>query len=903
MIGTTLAHYRIDARIGEGGMGVVYRALDTHLDRRVAIKVLRAEAVADPDRKKRFIQEARLASSLSHPNIITIYDIACAEGVDYIAMEYVAGRTLDQVIGRRGLPCVEALKYAIPVAAALARAHKAGIVHRDLKPANIIVGDDGIVKVLDFGLAKLIEASGDEGGATASIQNSPRTEEGAIVGTAAYMSPEQVAGCGADERADIFAFGCVLYEMLTGERAFHGQNKISTLSAILHKEPQPLHALAGTIPPELERLVERCLRKDPGRRIQHMDDVKLTLEDLRQDSESGRTAVPGSAPPRRPLALWAVVAAALVASAIGAWTLWPRRADTSSGPILHRLTSDAGLATDPAISRDGKLVAFASDRAGEGNLDIWVMQRAGGTVARSRLTHHEADDSQPEFSPDGSQIAFRSEREGGGIYIVSTLGGEAQLAAPRGYNPRFSPDGKRIACWDGAIGTFLSSASFVVPVAGGSPRRLLPDWGRVTAPTWSPDGKSILFSGVRQLGPRLNEEYDWWVTPADGGGAVRTGLAALLRARKMNPTVLPSVWIGDTILFSLRLGDSVNIWQVSISPRTFQVSDLRRLTAGSGNESSPSMAGDTVVYAELSETTYLWSLPLSRSGLAGGELQRLTNDAAQDWRPRLPRDGSFTVFQSTRSGNVDLWRRDLATGKETALTATPNAEFWPVVRPDGGAVAYTTGYTPSGEIRMVPAAGGISTVLCADCGRPESWSPDGRYLLYHLGDSRQSVKTGLLDTTTGAQTLIAEKSGKDLNAPRFSPDGKWIVFYERVSPQTRRIWVLPFHGTAAIPETDWIPITAGDGLDREPRWSADGNALYYTSMRDGFLCIWMQRLQPATKRPNGEPVAVLHLHRARLSARAPDAMGMECTADRMILSLEERGGSIWQASFARSSPR
>src|SRR5688572_10876857 len=243
MIGQTLGHYRNESKLGEGGMGVVYRAFDTHLDRAVAIKVLRPDATASPDRKRRFVQEAKSASALNHPGIVHIYDIDSVNlpdgPTDFIAMEFVPGKTLDQYIGKSGLSLNEALKYGIQIADALARAHAAGIVHRDLKPANIIVADDGRVKLLDFGLAKLTEAiDGDPEGATATAaQKNPQTEEGAILGTVAYMSPEQAEGRKVDLRSDIFSFGSVLYEMVTGRRAFEGTNKISTLGAILHTEP------------------------------------------------------------------------------------------------------------------------------------------------------------------------------------------------------------------------------------------------------------------------------------------------------------------------------------------------------------------------------------------------------------------------------------------------------------------------------------------------------------------------------------------------------------------------------------------------------------------------------------------------------------------------------------------
>jgi serine/threonine protein kinase len=256
VLGQTLSHYRLESKLGEGGMGVVYRASDTHLDRPVAIKLLPREAVANPDRKRRFVQEAKTASALRHPNIVHIYDINTADGIDFIAMEYVEGKTLADLIGRKGLKLIDALTYAIQIADALAAAHAAGIVHRDLKPSNIIVTGNGLVKVLDFGLAKLAAATKDENSASTETIR-PVTEEGTIIGTVAYMSPEQAEGGNIDARSDIFSFGSVLYEMVTGRLPFQRETKISTLAAILHEEPRPIRAISDVLPPDLEKIIAR----------------------------------------------------------------------------------------------------------------------------------------------------------------------------------------------------------------------------------------------------------------------------------------------------------------------------------------------------------------------------------------------------------------------------------------------------------------------------------------------------------------------------------------------------------------------------------------------------------------------------------------------------------------------
>jgi len=287
VIGKTLGHYQVIEKVGEGGMGVVYKARDLHLSRLVALKVLPQEKVSDPERKRRFVKEARAASALNHPNIITVYDIDKEGAIDYMAMEYVSGQTLSQLIAGKGLQISNALKYAVQIADALAKAHAAGIVHRDLKPGNIMVTDDGLVKVLDFGLAKLTQSKEqDPLGATVTAE--PTTQQGVIVGTMNYMSPEQCQGKEIDARSDIFSFGVVLYEMVTGRQAFRGETGASTMAAILERDPTPPGEIVRDLPPEIERLITQCLRKDTDRRIQHMVDVKLSLLDLKEDSDSGR---------------------------------------------------------------------------------------------------------------------------------------------------------------------------------------------------------------------------------------------------------------------------------------------------------------------------------------------------------------------------------------------------------------------------------------------------------------------------------------------------------------------------------------------------------------------------------------------------------------------------------------
>src|SRR5436190_2180065 len=391
MLGRQIAQYRIESEAGAGGMGVVYRAVDVDLKRPVAIKVLNAAALVDPDRKRRFVQEAQAASALNHPDIVTIYQIGSDGPADFIAMEFVTGRPLGEVIAGRPLPLADVLRYGARIAGALAAAHRAGIVHRDLKPANVMVTEKGGIKLLDFGVAKLLEPSTAETALTGPT--AAQTRSGLVIGTFAYMSPEQARGDAVDARSDIYAFGVLLHEMITGRR------------------PSDTPALPSTTPRDLQRIVSRCLKNDRDERFQAMDDVRMALEDV----EIAPAAVVSTAAVRtsraRPLLIAALIGVTAAAAAGLVWRLRPPA--PAVGPVLTRLTVDSGLTTDPVLSPDGRFIAFASDRAGDGNLDIWIRQVAGGEPVR--LTTNPADDIEPSFSPDGSTVAFRSEREGGGI--------------------------------------------------------------------------------------------------------------------------------------------------------------------------------------------------------------------------------------------------------------------------------------------------------------------------------------------------------------------------------------------------------------------------------------------------------------------------------------------------------
>jgi eukaryotic-like serine/threonine-protein kinase len=575
LTGRKLGRYQTVEKIGSGGMGMVYKAIDTDLDRPVAIKVLRPE-VASPEYQRRFVLEAKTASALNHPNIVTVYEIGEADGVTFIAMEYVVGKRLDELIGPRGLPMGLTLQYAIQVADALAAAHVAGIIHRDIKPGNIMINPRGQVKVLDFGLAKLAElaVAGDQ---TISMGASTVTAMGMIVGTLAYMSPEQIEGKKIDTRSDVFSFGVVLYEMATGKRAFEHDNAVSTIIAIAGREPTPIREMIPNSSLGLEAIVTRCLRKDAGQRYQKLEDVRDDLEELREGPRfRPKSVFRAMVSQSRAYRSWWIVAACVLVAGGAFWALlpWIRKSTSPRAELrLERLTADRGISAYPALSADGKLLAYASDRGGNGNLDIFVQQV--GESNPIRVTQDPSDESEPSFSPDGSQIAYHAEGDNAGVWTVPSLGGAPRLIARSGRRPMFSPNGKQILYWVGS-GT---GKVYLVDAAGGKPRELDAKLDSARYPVWSPDGNGILLLGTKLAKNKGTqaEVSDWWVVPAEGGEAVpcsalgvfqKAGMAAPLLDRYISP----DAWTPQNeVIFSARLGGTTNIWKIAIAPGSHQV--------------------------------------------------------------------------------------------------------------------------------------------------------------------------------------------------------------------------------------------------------------------------------------------------------------------------------------------
>jgi len=612
-----------------------------------------------------------------------------------------------------------------------------------------------------------------------------------------------------------------------------------------------------------------------------------------------------------------LAAAVLVLLLLGSFLLWwsLRRPTPLSQPLLTRLTSDTGLTTDAVISPDGKLIAYASDRGGS-NLDIWVRQVSGGDPIQ--LTRDPADDHQPAFSPDGGQIVFRSEREGGGIYIISALGGDDRPLTSKGRNPRFSPAGDWIAYWVGPVAGYPLGAQagkiFLIPPTGGNPKQIDPP-GILAAgcPIWSPDGSHLLFYGSdSSLLAVWFPTADWWVWPLAGGNAVKTGAFDVFAAQNINLTLpglipAPAEWMDDQVFFSAKAGDSVSLWQVSISPKNWRImAPARRLTTGSGLDIRPSLAKTgLLVFSSLIANADIWSLPVDASqGRVKGSPEQLTRDLALDYLPSMSADGKKLAFVSERSGNQDIWMKDLESGKESPLTESRANEISPRISPDGSLVSYairTRARPRVEEVYVIPARGGLLQKLCDACGSPWGWSPDNKFLLFaQAGRGFRTI--GLINLATGNAGNYLQSSQLSLFHATLTHDGRWITFVAldpRASPLRLEVLIAPFQRDAPSKESDWIRVVSDQHWNDKPRWSPDENRLYFVSDRDGFTCLWTQPLEPETMRPAGPPLPLYHIHQVRSSMLnvGYGLMDIAVAPDKIVFTEGELTGNIWMTQL------
>ncbi len=897
MTGSTVSHYQIQEKLGEGGMGVVYKARDVLLNRTAALKFLPADSADRQDseeKRRRFVQEAQSASALNHPNIITIYEVARDGDRDFIAMELVQGQPLDKMIGRKALPLGTAIALGVQIADALAAAHAAGIVHRDLKPGNVMVGESGRVKVLDFGLAKLLAgpASTPEASQT-MLAESPKTVHGTIMGTVAYMSPEQAEGKPVDHRSDIFAFGALLYEMLTGRRAFQGESTVSTLAAILTTEPVSLSAETSGLPAELVRIVSRCLRKAPEKRWQSIADVRIALEELKQDLEAGRLDAPAaSARSRR--RLWMPLAAtALAAVALGGFAAWRARPLPPAQELWQvvRLTADTGASLFPAISRDGKLVTYVSDRAAADSMDLWVQQIDTGDPVQ--LTRGLGACRDPGFSPDASKIVLHCGAEPGGIYVVPTFGGLPKRLGD-GEWPQFSPDGSQISYRTSASGGNNAAQSiWIVPSNGGTGKEIKIGKALGGTPVWSPDGKGLLFIGFGDSSDG-RDERDWYYVSAESGVVTPTGARQRLEAAGLDLGRNLGVTMGGA-LFAHGNIESTNIYRLPLDGTLQKATgDPLPVIVGAGFNFSPtaSQDGRRIAFAVGNNmSTNIWRAAVdSRTGQVAGAPTRITSGLGLSLAPSPSRDGKRLSYLGGSRRSPEIRIRDLETGTDQRLAEAKEWSYL-VLSPDGSTVAFSSDLRLGSAIYSVQATGGLPKKICGTCGRPVEWFANGTKLLIDNAGPKQR-EIHVLDVASGQSTLLLKHADFQLTMPRLSPDGRLLAFTAVRPGRARRIYLAPFTGQP-VPENEWTVLIDGSDLDRQPFWAPSGNAIYFVSDRDGSRCVWAQRVDAATRRPAGEPFAAHHMHQFRFN--------LNDIGDSASVGLSVANGQLFYAAFELQS--
>ena len=790
--GEVLAQYRVEEKIGEGGMGAVYRAYDTRLHRLVALKVLAPDLFDDPDRIERLMREARAASSLNHPNIVTIYEIGAHQGVDFIAMEFVSGPNLATLVAGKRLPLQDALKYAAQIAGALAAAHRAGIVHLDVKPANIIVSSTGQAKVLDFGLAKRTEsAASEEGGHTLTM--GPETETGAVVGTPAYMSPEQAEGRKLDARSDIFSFGAVLYEMVTGKRAFERDSTAGTLAAILKEEPEAATELNPDLPLDAARILARCLRKDPERRFQHMDEVTVELNELAQGWQASSRQSP---PSRKPEGLrarrWIFGFALMLAAAAAAFWLMHSRDSAPAEFIPKPFTSYPGSEGTPSFSPDGTQVTFAWCKDAEGNdCDIFIKQV--GVEPPFRLTGDPAPEFSPAWSPDGRFIAFL--RRMGPLKVAVVLipqrGGRERVITdielPRrsylnGPYLTWTPDTKWVGV-AGREGQFCGL--FLISVETGEKRMLTnppPLGGRMagdTSPAFSPDGRSLVFA-------RQSLTSDLYLLALEAG---YTAHGDPVKLPLDNPWNVAPAWThdGNEIVFASGTTTSRGLSRLALrhsaKPRrlAFAPADV------SGVALSPQL--NRLVYSLDRLEANIWRLDLGTSDRTSEVPVRFISSTKWDGAPDYSLNGARIAFVSTRSGTPEIWVCDSDGSNAVQVTSLGGGlPAYPHWSSDGRSIAFWLEQGGRSDVYVVNANGGASKPIVThpEGGKFPFWSPDGESL-YFASLDHQIWK---IHSQSGTPVQITRNGG---DVPQVSPDGRF-VYFQRPSADRIGVWRIPAAG-------------------------------------------------------------------------------------------------------------
>jgi Tol biopolymer transport system component len=820
--GTRLGAYEVTALLGHGGMGAVYRARDTRLGREVALKVLPDLFASDPDRLARFEREAKTLAALNHPHIAQIHHLEQHEQTAALVMELVEGEDLSQRVARGPIPMDEALPLARQIAEALEAAHEQGIVHRDLKPANVKVRDDGTVKVLDFGLAKAMEPAGvTPVGASRSptITTPGMTQAGMVLGTAAYMSPEQARGKHVDKRTDIWAFGVVLFEMLTGQRAFGGDDISDTMANVLKTEPD-WTAVPSGMRPGVQQMLRACLRKDPRQRMGDVQSVRLALEGA-FDVAAPHAAAPAAAP-RPGLAWMSLSAIALMAAA--ALSIPAARHLRETPPPETRVDIVTPATEQPAsfaLSPDGRQIVFVAtdDKVSR----LWL--RSLSTTTAQPLAGTEGA-TYPFWSPEGGSVGFFA---GGALKRLNLRGGAPQTLAPasNGIGGTWNTDGVIV------FAASMSSPLMRVSAAGGAATAVTmlgPQQAAHYLPQFLPDGRRLLFMVLGTTD--VNGTY---LGGLDGRPPTRLTTDSISGAYAPAGFLL---WVRAGSLIAQRL----DLERAALTGEPMTLADGMNIRVGfQGN--AVSIAATGLVAYRTSGLAQLQPTWFDRTGTALGAA---AEPHGSFFRPLLSPDGRRVAVARTDQDNQDIWLLDGA--RASRFTSDPAPDSYYVWSPDGARIVYTSFRTGRGDLfhKLTSGAGVEEPFLSTgQTMAPTSWSANGQFLLYNSLDPETNADIWVMPMSGNAED---RKPFVFLKTPfreaygAFSPDGRWVAYHSNKSGRPE-IYVRPFKsagpnaGTATTEGGDQWPVSTGGGIT--PRWRPDGKELYYINPEGAMMAVPM----------------------------------------------------------------
>jgi Tol biopolymer transport system component len=808
--GTKLGRYEIRSKIGEGGMGEVYRAFDPNINRDVAIKILPVGFSADKDRLARFEQEAQAAGGLNHPNILIIHHIDTHDGAPYIVSELLEGETLRERMGGVALPQRKAIDYALQTAHGLAAAHEKGIVHRDLKPENLFITKDGRLKILDFGLAKLGGASDGTRSQTEVPTRRVNTEPGMVMGTIGYMSPEQLRGQPADHRSDIFSFGAILYEMLSGRRAFRGESTADTISAILREDPPDLSATNPSINPALERVVNHCLEKNPEERFHSARDLAFAVEAL-----SGNAAIATSAatvlrslPPAkrktREFVAWSMAGLFLLAALV-LGLLYLRRPAVVEPTIsfVVALPKDAVEVTSPVISPDGRTLAFVATSPGKRLLYL----RSLAAVEAQPLPGTD-DARTPFWSPDGRFIGFFSNNK---LKKIEASGGPVQTLcdAQSTYGGTWNSDGVILISLD-------TKGINRVPAGGGTPTPILrlDEARKELAQAWPfflPDGKHFL--------------YQSWNGRSDDSAIFVAALDGSDRKLLLKADSSPLYAVPGYLLFArgtVLTGQSFDTRTSQLSGEPFPVAEqIGYNSSNSYSNVSVSQNGAMAfLRGDVANRRLVW---FDRSGKQHetvgppGEV----NDIV------LSRDAKRLAMQRIDGGNSDIWLMDLARGVPSRFTFDAAVDDNPVWSPDGNQIVFSSG-AANADVnfnlyrRVSNGVGTPELLLKSDLAKEATdWSSDGRFIVFQLYDPKTATDIWVLPLFGDGKPYPFLQTEFEESQGFFSPDGHWLAYTSNESGRNE-VYVQTFPQTGG----KWLISSGGGG---QPHWRGDGKELFYVA--------------------------------------------------------------------------